>query len=89
MFSHPPLATVGLTEPQAEAKYGKENLKVYRARFTNLCYATYQMEIDEKPKTVMKLICLRPELKVVGLHVMGQGADEMMQVHTTTIVSGT
>ena len=37
------------------------------------------MEPEIKPKTAMKLVCLLPEEKVVGLHVIGMGADEMLQ----------
>ena len=34
---------------------------------------------SRKPQTVMKLICAGPEEKVVGLHMMGRGCDEMLQ----------
>jgi len=36
VFSHPPIGTVGMTEPQAEKKYGRENLKIYNSTFTNV-----------------------------------------------------
>jgi len=79
VFSHPPIGTVGLTEKQAIAKYGEDNVKVYKSRFANLYYGPWQVEQDEKPKTAMKLICAGEEELVVGLHVIGMGADEMMQ----------
>ena len=41
------------------------------------------MEAEDKPKTAMKMIVLPSEKeKVIGIHVIGMGADEMMQVKT-------
>jgi glutathione reductase (NADPH) len=77
VFSHPPLGTIGLTEPQAIQKYGVENVKCYTSKFVNLLYA--MSEPEKKAKTAMKLVCAGPEEYVVGLHVAGEGADEMTQ----------
>lgn len=41
VFSHPEVGTTGLTEPQAIEKYGKENIKVYTARFSAMYYDVY------------------------------------------------
>ncbi|KAG7344558.1 glutathione-disulfide reductase [Nitzschia inconspicua] len=79
VFSHPTIGTIGLTEDQAIAKYGKDNVKTYKSKFANLYYGVWQVEPDEKPKTAMKLICAGEEELVVGLHVIGMGADEMLQ----------
>ena len=79
VFSHPTIGTCGLTEPQAIAKYGQEHIQIYKSKFVNLYYGIFDMESDDKPKTLMKLICAGVEEKVVGLHVIGMGADEMMQ----------
>lgn len=79
VFSHPPIGTLGLTEPQAVAKYGEDKIKVYRSKFANLYYGPWQVEADDKPKTAMKIICAGEEELVVGLHVIGMGADEMLQ----------
>ena len=79
VFSHPPMGTIGYTEAEAVAKYGEENIKVYRSKFSNLYYGPWQVEADDKPKTAMKLICAGEEELVVGLHVIGMGADEMLQ----------
>jgi len=54
--------------------------QVYTSKFTNLYYGTWQMSPDDKPKTAMKLVCEGLEERVVGLHVIGMGADEMLQV---------
>jgi len=79
VFSHPTIGTIGLTEEEAVEKYGEENIKVYRSKFANLYYGPWQVEPDDKPKTAMKLICAGKEELVVGLHVIGMGADEMLQ----------
>jgi glutathione reductase (NADPH) len=84
IFSHPPIATVGLTTEQAQAKYGKNQIKEYTSRFTNMFYA-----LDEhKPKTTMKLVCAGSDRKVVGAHVIGLGADEMIQGFAVAIRMG-
>lgn len=79
VFSHPPIGTLGLTEPQAIAKYGDDKIKVYRSKFANLYYGPWQVEADDKPKTAMKIVCAGEEELVVGLHIIGMGADEMLQ----------
>lgn len=79
VFTHPPIGTIGLTEKQAIEKYGKDNVKVYKSRFANMYYGPWQVEPDDKPKTAMKLVCVGSEELVVGLHVIGIGADEMLQ----------
>ena len=39
IFSHPPIAIVGLDEKTAIEKFGKEKIKVYRSKFTNMFYS--------------------------------------------------
>lgn len=79
VFSHPTIGTIGLTEPQAIAKYGEENLKIYKSTFVNLYYSMFNLEPSEKPKTFMKLICAGVQEQVVGLHMVGMAADEILQ----------
>jgi glutathione reductase (NADPH) len=79
VFSHPPIGTIGITEKEAVAKYGQENVKVYTSSFANLYYGIFEVDASEKPKTRMKLICVGEEEKVVGIHCIGMGVDEMMQ----------
>ena len=79
VFSHPTIGTIGLTEDEGIEKYGKDNIKVYRSKFANLYYGPWQVEADEKPKAAMKLVCAGEEELIVGLHVIGEGADEMLQ----------
>lgn len=77
VFAHPEVGSIGLTEPQAVEKYGKENIKVYKTGFTAMYYA--MMDPEQKGPTNYKLIVTGPEEKVVGLHIMGQGSGEMLQ----------
>eukprot|EP00039_Didymoeca_costata_P026219 m.15325 g.15325 ORF g.15325 m.15325 type:complete len:459 (-) comp5353_c0_seq2:63-1439(-) len=75
VFSHPPIGTCGMTEAEARAKYGDENVKIYKSTFTNMYYAP----LSRKPKTMMKLVCKLPEEEVVGLHMLGLAVDEILQ----------
>ncbi|KAF5539747.1 glutathione reductase [Fusarium bulbicola] len=77
VFSHPEVGSIGLTEPEAIEKYGKDNIKVYKASFTAMYYA--MMEPEQKGPTNYKLIVAGPEEKVIGLHIMGLGSGEMLQ----------
>ena len=74
VFSHPPIGTVGLTEDAARERYG-DQVKVYQSRFTNMLHAMS----EHKPKSVMKLITAGAREKVVGVHAIGDGADEIIQ----------
>lgn len=74
VFSHPPIGTVGLTESQAREIHG-EGVKVYQTRFTPMVDA-----FSTNPtKTAMKLVTVGEQEKIIGLHVIGDGADEMLQ----------
>jgi glutathione reductase (NADPH) len=88
IFSHPPIGTIGLTEREAVANYGVDHIKTYSAKFTNLYYGPWQINVDDKPKTVMKLVCAGVNELIVGLHVIGMGADEMLQGFAVAIKMG-
>ncbi|RUO63539.1 glutathione-disulfide reductase [Pseudidiomarina insulisalsae] len=75
VFSHPPIGTVGLTEVEAVAKYGEGNIKVYRSRFA----AMYNAVTPHRALSTFKLVCTGPEEKVVGIHGIGEGMDEILQ----------
>jgi glutathione reductase (NADPH) len=86
VFAHPEVGTIGLTEPQAIEKYGKENIKVYNTSFTAMYYA--MMEQEDKGPTKYKLITQGPDEKVVGLHILGLGSGEMLQGFGVAIKMG-
>ncbi|KAL2809342.1 hypothetical protein BJX63DRAFT_365373 [Aspergillus granulosus] len=79
VFSHPEVGTVGLTEPEARARFGDENVKVYHTRFGAMYYDVFPAEEKKKNPTEFKLVVAGPEEKVVGLHILGLGVGEMLQ----------
>ncbi|WP_386697647.1 glutathione-disulfide reductase [Lonepinella sp. MS14436] len=84
VFSHPPIGTIGLTEPQAIEQYGQDNVKVYKSSFT----AMYTAVTQHRQPCRMKLVCVGQEEKVVGLHGIGFGVDEMIQGFAVAIKMG-
>ena len=84
VFSHPPIGTIGLTEPKAIEMYGAENVKVYKSSFT----AMYTAVTQHRQPCCMKLVCVGKEEKVVGLHGIGFGVDEMIQGFAVAIKMG-
>ncbi|PSS27302.1 hypothetical protein M430DRAFT_46407 [Amorphotheca resinae ATCC 22711] len=86
VFAHPEIGSIGLSEPEAIEKYGKENLKIYNTSFTAMYYS--MMEQEEKGPTRYKLICQGPDEKVVGLHILGLGSGEMLQGFGVAIKMG-
>jgi len=86
VFSHPPIGTCGLTEEEAVRKYGKDQVRIYKSRFIPMYFAVCKPE-DKEP-FVAKLIVAGNEEKVVGVHIMGQGADEMLQGFAVAVNMG-
>ena len=74
VFSHPPIGTVGLTEAEARAAHGDE-VRVFTSDFQPLYHALS----GRRRRTAMKLVTVGPGQLIVGLHVIGIGADEMLQ----------
>ncbi|MEE4162794.1 MAG: glutathione-disulfide reductase [Woeseiaceae bacterium] len=83
IFSHPPMGTIGLSEPEAREKYGND-VKVYSSSFVAMYYALG----EKKSRTHMKLVVTGKEERVVGCHIIGDGADEMLQGFAVAIKMG-
>jgi glutathione reductase (NADPH) len=83
VFSHPPIGTVGLTEDEAREIHG-DGVKTYQTRFTPM----YHRLTPDKTPTAMKLVCVGVQEKVVGCHIIGLGADEMLQGFAVAIRMG-
>jgi glutathione reductase (NADPH) len=83
IFTHPPIGTVGASEAEARAQYG-DAVKVYVADFTPMYHAL----TARKSHTDMKLVCVGPEQRIVGCHILGSGADEMLQGFAVAIRMG-
>ncbi|CAO3688834.1 unnamed protein product [Umbelopsis ramanniana] len=84
VFSHPTAGTIGYTEEAARKKFGDGNIKVYTSRFTNMWNAM----LEHKEPTAYKLVCSGPEEKVVGMHIIGRGSDEILQGFSVAIKMG-
>jgi glutathione reductase (NADPH) len=83
VFTHPPIGTVGASEAEARAEFG-DAVKVYVADFTPMYHALTR----RKTHTDMKLVCVGPEQRIVGCHIIGTGADEMLQGFAVAIRMG-
>jgi len=86
VFSHPPIGTVGLTEPEAREKYGDKNIKIYKSNFRALYFS--MLPEEHKEPSMYKLICAGPEERVVGVHIIGLGSDEVMQGFAVAVKMG-
>jgi pyruvate/2-oxoglutarate dehydrogenase complex dihydrolipoamide dehydrogenase (E3) component len=83
VFAHPPVSTVGMTEAMAREHYGDE-VSVYETRFTPMRYALS----EHKSTTAVKLVCAGSDEQVVGVHIIGDGADEMLQGFAIAVKMG-
>lgn len=78
IFTHPAMVKCGLTEEEAIAKHGKDKVKVYKKQFNQVRYALATKEENKVP-SLLKLVCLLPEEKVLGVHGVGRQLEEMIQ----------
>ena len=83
VFSHPPIGAVGLTESEAREKHG-DDVKCYQASFTPM----YHAFTAHPQKTAMKLVVTGADEKVVGIHMIGAGVDEMLQGFAVAVKMG-
>lgn len=84
MFTHPPIGTIGMTEEQAISKFGKDNITIYSSHFNPMTYALSNRKVPAD----FKLICAGREEKVIGMHGIGDGMDEILQGFAVAIKMG-
>jgi len=82
VFSHPPLGMVGMGEEDARAQY--DDVRVYRSNFRPMLQAL----ADGTQRSVFKLVCAGPDERVVGVHLLGEGADEILQGFAVAVKMG-
>ena len=83
IFSHPPIGTIGISENEARKRYGKD-VTVYTSDFTPMRHALSA----HGSTTAMKLVCAGQEEKIVGIHIIGDNADEMLQGFAVAVKMG-
>ncbi|HOM21257.1 MAG TPA: FAD-dependent oxidoreductase, partial [Ottowia sp.] len=82
VFTHPPIGTVGLTEAQARARHGA--IRVYRSDFRPLKHTLS----GRGERTLVKLIVDDASDRVVGLHMVGADAGEIVQGFAVALKCG-
>ncbi len=83
IFSHPAIGTIGLTEQQAKKQFPNQ-VKVYTSSFNPMSQALS----ETKQKTHMKLVTVGADEKIVGCHLFGESADEILQGFAVAIKMG-
>jgi glutathione reductase (NADPH) len=83
VFAHPPIGTVGLTESEARQRHAG-GVTVYKSVFTPMRHALS----GHGSTTAMKLVCAGSEERVVGIHIIGDNADEMLQGFAVAVKMG-
>ncbi len=84
VFSHPTIGTVGLSEEDAKLKFGEDNITVYKSSFA----AMYNAVTPHQALSYFKLVCHGKEEKVVGIHGIGEGMDEILQGFAVALKMG-
>ena len=90
IFSVPPIASVGDSEHDARTKYGDQNVKSYLKTFTPMIVAAISVPGDaiRRRTATYKLVCVGPEQKVVGIHIFGPNAEEIIQGFSVAMATG-
>ena len=94
VFTHPTIGKLGLTENEAVKEFGVESVKVYRSQFTHMFYGLIPPPQPgsgiHRPASMYKLICKREGTaeRVVGVHAIGRGVAEMMQLASVAVNMG-
>lgn len=83
VFSHPPIGAVGLTEGEARERHG-DDVNVYRARFRPMRQAL----ADRSIHSLFKVVCVGRGQRVVGIHLLGEAADEILQGFAVALKRG-
>ena len=82
VFSHPPLAAVGLTEAQAREQFG--GAKIYTSDFRPM----KNVLADRDERALYKMVCHPETEEVLGLHLIGPDAPEILQAASVAVKAG-
>lgn len=83
VFSHPPVARLGLTEAQARQRHG-DQVRVHASNFRPMLHAL----ADSPQRSLFKLVCVGSDSRVVGIHLLGEAADEIVQGFAVALKRG-
>jgi len=84
VFTEPPIGTVGLSEEAAIKAHGEDNIKTYTSSFTSM----HSSITDNRQRANFKLVCEGTKERIVGLHGIGAGMDEMLQGFAVAVKMG-
>ena len=84
VFAHPPVATLGLAEATARQRYGDDAVTVYQTEFTPMRHALSA----DGARTAIKLVCVGEQQRIAGIHMVGDGADEILQGFAVAVKMG-
>ena len=84
VFSHPAVGTVGLGEAEARARHGERAVTIYESSFEPMRYALSGHGVT----TAMKMVCVGADEKIVGIHLVGDNVDEMLQGFAVAVKMG-
>ncbi|MEM9217449.1 MAG: glutathione-disulfide reductase [Cyanobacteria bacterium P01_F01_bin.150] len=76
IFTTPEAGTVGLSEEEAKEKYGDDAIQIFRSKFRPMYYV---LPAKHDEKTMMKLVVHKETNKVLGAHMVGDYAGEIIQ----------
>jgi len=82
IFSHPAIATIGITESEARKTY--RHVSIYKGSFRPMRHALS----GHGSRTAMKLVCAGSEERIVGIHMIGDNCDEMLQGFAVAVKMG-
>ncbi len=84
VFTTPEMGSVGFTEAEATKKFGKDAVRTYCSRFQPLHYSLS----DQEPQGLIKLVVQKSTDRVLGAHIVGNHAAEIMQGVAIAVTMG-
>ncbi len=84
VFSNPEGGTVGMTQTEAEKEYGKDKIKIYSTKFRPMYYTL----AGKEDKTMMKLVVNQENDRILGVHMVGNHASEIIQAIAVAVKMG-
>ena len=85
VFTHPPVGTVGMSEEEAR-KQGGDDVAIFEATFNPLLYSPLPPE--KKIPAFMKLVVRPSDDRVLGFHMVGDDAPEIIQGFAAALSAG-